>query len=193
MGKRVLLHTCCAPCLLYPYEVLSREGFEVVCFWYNPNIFPYEEKMRRYETLRDYCASQGIEFHAHLSMPEDFYRAIFTYTRFPTRCSRCWYLRLLVTSQWVERLNCSAFTTTLLVSKYQDPAEINRLGNEVASSRGVEYLPYDFRDGFQWAHDRAKELGLYMQKWCGCIYSFNARQRALLRRRKKKNSQGVRV
>ncbi len=98
-----------------------------------------------------------------------------------------------MTSQWVERLNCSAFTTTLLVSKYQDPAEINRLGNEVASSRGVEYLPYDFRDGFQWAHDRAKELGLYMQKWCGCIYSFNARQRALLRRRKKKNSQGVRV
>lgn len=193
MRKRILLHTCCAPCLLYPYKVLSEQGFEVISFWYNPNIFPYDEKMKRYTCLKQYCADNAIELVSVWSMPEDFYRAVFTYRSFPSRCARCWYLRLYRTAKEAIKLGISAFTTTLLVSKYQDPVVINSLGEQVASEVGVEYLPFDFRDGFNWAHEQAKALGMYLQKWCGCIFSYNARQRALARRRKKKKEKEVKL
>ncbi len=191
MAEKLVLHTCCAPCLLYPYKVLSEMGFELVSLWYNPNIFPYSEKMRRYECLKEYCRGSGIELVSIPSMPEDFYRAVFTQRDIPTRCGRCWYLRLKRTARECKRLGISKFTTTLLVSKYQDPEVINALGQRVAQEEGVEYLAFDFRDGFNWAHQRAKELGLYMQKWCGCLFSYNARKRALLRRKKKKEGVGI--
>ncbi len=186
MKEKILLHTCCAPCLLYPYQVLSEQGFEVISFWYNPNIFPYSEKMKRYFCLKEYCESNGIELLSVPSTPDDFYRGIFLYRSFSSRCAKCWYLRLRKSAEIANRIGIRKFTTTLLVSIYQDPEIINSLGKKVENEVGVEYLPFDFRDGFDWAHKRSKEIGLYLQKWCGCIFSYNARQRALKYRKKKK-------
>ncbi len=188
-GQKVLLHSCCAPCLLYPYRKLKELGYQVSCFWYNPNVFPYMEKQKRFEMLRDYCIENGIEFYSVVSLPDDFFRGICLLRGLDNRCSRCWFVRLRRTALEAKQLGFDAFTTTLLVSKYQDPVEINRLGQIIAGQVGIKYLAFDFRDGFSWAHTQARQMKLYLQKWCGCIFSYNARLRAKRRRKNRKKGE----
>ncbi len=183
--EKLLLHTCCAPCLLYPYRRLSEMGYEVVSYWYNPNIYPVMERVVRFKELKGYCSDKGIEFVFDASPSRDFFsRVTSSQMSSPNRCSLCWAMRLEMSARKAYELGIKKFTTTLLVSRYQDPDEINRLGQAIAQRIGVSYLAFDFRDGFDWAHQEAKRLGMYRQKWCGCIYSFSARAKALFKRGK---------
>ncbi len=183
--KRILLHTCCAPCLLYPYRRLVDMGYDVVSYWYNPNIYPVMERVIRFRELERYCSDKGIEFVYDASPSSDFFSIMGDrLVDSPSRCSLCWAIRLENTAKKAHELGIKNFTTTLLVSRYQDPQEINRLGKDIARDVGISYLAFDFRDGFDWAHQEAKRLGMYRQRWCGCIYSFSARARALFRRGK---------
>ena len=184
MGKDLLLHTCCAPCLLYPYKRLTEMGYNVISYWYNPNIYPVMERAIRFNELKRYCQERNIKFIYDTSPSNDFYKAIFPHYQPPQRCSNCWKLRLSMAAKRAKEEGINVFTTTLLVSKYQDPKEINRLGKCIEEQTGVKYLEADFRDGFEWAHHRAKEMEMYRQKWCGCIYSFTTRTQALIKRGK---------
>ena len=168
---RVLLHTCCAPCLIYPLETLRKEGFEVEAYFYNPNIHPEEEFIRRKEAFLDFSAAQGVLAHIPEYNPSEYANVVLDGQN-PGRCNNCWELRLKKTAEFALVNNFAYFTTALLVSPYQDIEEIKRIGERMS----VGFLFRDFRPGFRQAHNRARAMGIYCQKYCGCSYSLEERE-----------------
>ena len=165
------MHTCCAPCSVYCIDSLRAEGLEPTIFWYNPNIHPYQEYKARRDCLRDYAAKVGAEaiFCENYGLDE-FCRNVVN--DIPNRCvNYCYKKRLTETVRYAAKHGYDAFTTTLLVSPYQKHDELRRVCEELAALSGVQFLYRDFRVGFRAGQARARELGLYMQKYCGCIFS----------------------
>jgi len=171
-GKRILLHICCAPCATYPVNRLREEGFEVTGFWYNPNIHPWTEHERRRESLVAYAEAIGLPmiWHERYEMPL-FLRAVAGHEKFGERCRICYRMRLEKTAQVATEGSFDAFTTTLLISPYQDQALIREIGEEVAAQRGVDFYFENFRRGWSERGRLTKKYNLYRQQYCGCIYS----------------------
>jgi predicted adenine nucleotide alpha hydrolase (AANH) superfamily ATPase len=167
---KVLIHTCCAPCLVYPLEKLSSEGHQATAFWYNPNIHPYTEYKKRMQSLKEFEKTQGIEviYRDSYDLEEHLRRIM---SDLENRCMECYRLRLEATAECAQENGFEAFTTTLLVSPYQKHDWIKAAGKEMASKYGVEYIHPDFASGYREGHDKAYHLGLYMQKYCGCVFS----------------------
>ena len=168
--ERILLHTCCAPCSIHCVESLRGEGIEPVSFWYNPNIHPFQEYKARRDTLKGYAASIGME----LILADDY--GLFPFTEavagdLGRRCGRCYAMRLEETARAAAALGYAAFSTTLLVSPYQQHDLLRAEGEAAGEKFGVSFLYRDFRPGFRSGQQRARELGLYMQKYCGCVFS----------------------
>lgn len=168
---KLLLHTCCAPCVIYPLERLRGAGFEVSGLFYNPNIHPFIEYHNREQAVQAYAKETGLEIISPEYEPEDFLRAINNKEINPGRCEICWRLRLRKTAEIAREKGFSHFSTTLLVSPYQDQELLKRIGLLVAQELGIDFYYEDFRSGFRKAHDQAKAKGIYCQKYCGCIYS----------------------
>lgn len=169
---KILLHTCCAPCLIYPLEQLGNKDFEVGGFFYNPNIHPFGEYKNRKQAVIDFNNRiSKINFTYSQYLPEEYFRATNLREASPGRCFLCWRLRLEKTAQTAKEKGFDSFSTTLLVSPYQNQELLKKIGEDVAKDEGVEFYYEDFRPGFRKAHDLAKSFGLYSQKYCGCIYS----------------------
>ncbi|MFA5096249.1 MAG: epoxyqueuosine reductase QueH [Candidatus Omnitrophota bacterium] len=166
---KVLLHTCCGPCLIYPLQKLSSEGFQVTGFFYNPNIHPLAEYLKRKEAVIGLGA--GIEVLYPAYSPREFFRAVNSQENAPQRCAICWRLRLKQTARAAKEGGFDYFTTTLLVSPYQDQGLLKTIGEEIAQEEGVKFYYSDFRTGFRQAHNEAYAKGIYCQKYCGCLYS----------------------
>ena len=178
-----LLHICCAPCSVACVRMMREEGVEPTGFWYNPNIHPYLEYKARRDTLRQYARDIGLEL-----AEEDFY-GLRQFTAAVAqdcerRCGYCYACRMERTAQYAAENGFARFSTTLLVSPYQDRERICAAGAAAGRKYGVEFVPYDFRPRFREGQDRARALGLYMQKYCGCIYSEEDRYRAKKRKKK---------
>jgi len=88
-----------------------------------------------------------------------------------TRCEICYEIRLLKTAELTKKMGYDAFTTTLTISPYQNHELIKKIGLKVAEQIGVEFIYYDFREGYKRSIEISKELELYRQKYCGCIFS----------------------
>lgn len=174
---RILLHACCAPCLLYPLERLRKENFSVQGFFYNPNIHPFEEYERRREAVAAVSRTENLEVIYPGYAPDEFSQAIGAQETSPERCAFCWRLRLKETARRAKADGCDYFTTTLLVSPYQDQELLKKLGNEVSREEGAEFYYEDFRPGFRQAHNLAHQQGIYCQKYCGCSFSLEERFR----------------
>lgn len=169
---RILLHICCAPCSIYPFrELLKENGNEVTGFFYNPNIHPAGEEEKRRQALIDYAKKENFEVLVGEYNAEDFFTRIGKNQEAPSRCKICWRLRLEKTAETAKRKGFEAFTTTLLVSPYQDQDAIVQIGNEISGESGIKFIAIDFREGFRDAQRDAKERGIYRQKYCGCAYS----------------------
>jgi len=179
---KLLLHTCCAPCLIYPLESLRSKGFEVAGLFYNPNIHPFAEYNNRRRAVEDYSKGASVEAIYPEYKPEEFFQAVNKKEANPGRCEICWELRLKKTASVAGDDGFTHFTTTLLVSPYQNQELLKNMGNKVAREAGVEFYYEDFRTGFRKAHDEAKAKGIYCQKYCGCIYSEIERCRKLEKR-----------
>lgn len=167
---KLLLHTCCAPCSIHCVDSLRAEGIEPAAFWYNPNIHPYQEYRARRETLRAYAASigQALILHGEYGL-RPFVRAVAE--NMEGRCSFCYACRLEETARYAAEHGFAAFSTTLLVSPYQNHDAIASAAERLAAQYGVAFLYRDFRPGFRQGQAKARELGLYMQKYCGCVFS----------------------
>ena len=167
---QVLLHCCCGPCSLSCIDPLRQEGIEPVGLWYNPNIHPFTEYRARRDCLLDYAASAGMELRVleHYGL-RDFVRAVSG--DIDGRCAFCYTHRLEKTAEYAAAHGFSAFTTTLLASTYQAHEQIAAAGERLAAQYGVSFLYRDFRPNFLAGNARARELGFYMQKYCGCIFS----------------------
>lgn len=182
IGMKLLMHTCCAPCSVYCIDSLRSEGIEPTLFWYNPNIHPYMEYKARRDCLKEYAASVGAE----LIVDEDY--GLDEFCRnvvgdIPGRCiNYCYRKRLTETVRYAAQHGYDAFTTTLLVSPYQKHEELVAVCKELAALAGIEFVYRDFRVGFREGQAKARALGLYMQKYCGCIFSEEERYQKQIKR-----------
>ncbi len=181
-----LLHICCAPCSITCIDTMRSDGLEPTGFWYNPNIHPYTEYRQRKNTLADYAKSVGLELILEGEYGlRPFVQAVVD--DIDHRCGKCYQMRLEPTAQYAAEHGFDSFTTTLLVSPYQNHELLVEVGQAMGEKYGVAFLPYDFRPRFREGQDRARELGLYMQKYCGCVFS--EEDRYLAKKRKKKAEQ----
>ena len=167
--ERVLLHTCCAPCSLSCIEPLRSEGIEPVAFWYNPNIHPWKEYQARRDCLLAYAPTIGMEVRVQEDYGlKDFVRHVAG--DIDHRCAYCYEHRLEGTAKYAAEHGFAAFTSTLLASTYQNHEAIAAAAEMYARQYGVEFLYRDFRSNFRAGNQRARELGFYMQKYCGCVF-----------------------
>jgi len=168
---KILLHTCCAPCLIYPLEELRKKSLEVKGLFFNPNIHPFAEYQKRKAAVEQFALSANLKVDFPEYAPEVFFRAVDFKETNPGRCVICWRMRLKKTAEHARQEGFEYFTSTLLVSPYQDQLSIKRIGEDIAKEYGVEFWYEDFRPGFRPAHMQAKKEGIYCQNYCGCIYS----------------------
>ncbi len=169
--KKILLHICCAPCAIFPANLLRQQGFQVKGLFFNPNIHPLSEYNRRLQAVYDYAKSVSLEFENNLYDPKVFFHAIYQKEDAPVRCHICWQLRLKQTALKAKENSFEYFSSTLLGSPYQDTSILEQIGRQLTEETGVEFLALDFKSGFRQAHQEAKKAGMYCQKYCGCIYS----------------------
>ncbi len=166
----VLLHICCAPCLIYPLKALRDEGVLVDGYFYNPNIHPYTEFKKRLGAVEEYAGAHGLRLASEVGYDlEEFLRKVVG--KEEERCMYCYEMRLRRTAQAALDSGYDAFSTTLLYSKYQKHDLIVHLADVIAKDVGVRFLYKDFRVGWKQGQEEARESGIYRQKYCGCIYS----------------------
>ena len=168
---KLLLHTCCAPCSVYCIKSLKQEGIEPTVYWFNPNIHPYMEYKARRDALKQYTEMINVDaiFEEDYGLKEFCKNVV---DDLENRCSNyCYKVRLEQTVKYAKENGYTAFTTTLLISPYQKHEEIIKIGQELAEKYNIEFLYRDFRTGFREGQAKARELSLYMQKYCGCIFS----------------------
>jgi predicted adenine nucleotide alpha hydrolase (AANH) superfamily ATPase len=169
MGK-VLLHICCAPCSIYPLRQLRGEGAEVVGYFYNPNIHPYTEFLKRLQTLENYAKISRLPLTTDDSYElEKFLKGAIEYGK--DRCLFCYRMRLEKSFQKAGEMGAEAVTTTLLYSKYQRHEDIKTIGEELSDTYGLEFLYRDYRRGWKEGVEESKRLNIYRQNYCGCIFS----------------------
>lgn len=169
---KLMLHACCGPCLLEPYDALAQAGTEVRVVYANPNIHPREEYEHRRDTLLAYTAGRGIEVDELPYEPERWDEAVRGLENDPgRRCRACLRLRLGLAARHAAAEGFDTVATTLTVSPYQDPDAIRGAGEAACADAGVSFLVTDFRDRYPEAVRRSRELGMYRQNFCGCRYS----------------------
>ena len=171
MKNRLLLHTCCAPCSTYVVDKLRKDGYDdITAYWYNINIHPFTEYKMRLDTLKQYAEM------INLPLVIDYDYGIREFTRnvannIDARCYFCYYSRLERTVKYAKENGYDSFSTTLLVSPYQKHELIIKIANELSEKYEIPFIYQDFREGFRIGQQMARDAGLYMQKYCGCIYS----------------------
>ncbi|MFH1624912.1 MAG: epoxyqueuosine reductase QueH [Pseudomonadota bacterium] len=167
---KILLHVCCACCAIYPVQELRKEAMEVFGFFYNPNIHPYQEYKRRLEAVKEYSAQIGLRmiYRNEYRLEEFLQNVVF---RESERCWYCYHGRLRAAAQAAKKGQFDFFSTTLLGSKSQKHERVKEIGYEVAKECGVKFYYEDFRKGWEEGIKISKDLGLYRQQYCGCIYS----------------------
>lgn len=180
---KILVHICCGPCAITPIRALIGAGMDVTGFYYNPNIHPLQEYLRRREGVVQVAGRLGIPviYKDDEYDPKTYFRAV-TF-REPNRCQPCYALRLERAVSIARRGGFDAFTTTLLYSKHQKHEQIMTMGRDLAEGSGVRFHYEDFRLGWSEGIAQSKEWDIYRQQYCGCLYSEFERYASELGRR----------
>lgn len=168
---RILLHACCAPCLVVPLDDLRSEGHEVTTLFFNPNIHPYAEYLRRLDAFTVYTGSNDVRTITERQQEEmeDWLREVAF--REAHRCRICFHFRMLKTARLAETKGFDAFSTTLLYSRFQKHDLLRSVCEAISEEVGIPFVYKDWRAGWNEGVKRYRKLGLYRQKYCGCIYS----------------------
>jgi len=167
---KLLMHICCANCSLYPIKSLTGKGIDIKGLWFNPNIHLYAEYSLRLNAVKQLqnIWKLDIEYNDYYGL-RDFIRE--TGNGGENRCHICYRMRLDETARKAKEIGADGFTTSLLVSPYQKFNVIIQTGREIEKKHSVQFYFEDFRPGWQKGVEISKSLGLYRQKYCGCIYS----------------------
>lgn len=180
----ILLHSCCAPCSSHVIETLSPH-FNITILYYNPNIEPFEEYLKRKEEeirfINEFPHQNELNF-----LDCDYDNEIFHDTikglekekEGGARCFKCYFLRLSKTAEIAASNNFDFFGTTLTVSPYKNSQKLNEFGEYLSRKYNIRYLLSDFKkqNGYKRSIDLSKEYDLYRQDYCGCIYSKEERE-----------------
>lgn len=173
---KVLLHICCAPCATFTVRELRNNKCHVTGFWYNPNIHPYPEYQNRLASVQEYSKKVDLEV-----LYQDTYdlRAYFRSIRgnyFITegkrsRCYGCYWLRMEETARRAREGKYDGFSTTILYSKFQKHDLVHAIGQKLSKKYKVKFVYHDFRLGWTEGLKISRELNLYRQQYCGCLFS----------------------
>jgi len=183
----VLLHICCGPCAIYPLEILQGKGIRVQGYFHNPNIHPYQEFKKRLETVEQLASRLDlpVEYNREYGLREYLRRVVFNEE---SRCGLCYDMRLGAAAGQARKIGAEAFTSTLLYSRYQDHELIRHKAEQLAEEYKIPFYYHDFREGWQQGIDMSKEMGLYRQSYCGCIYSEQERYDKRFRKKKSRKN-----
>ncbi|MBN3039385.1 MAG: epoxyqueuosine reductase QueH [Candidatus Omnitrophica bacterium] len=175
----VLLHICCAVCASACVEKLRQEGHRVCGFFYNPNIHPPGEYLKRLHETEEVARKEGFsliigDYNVHNWSVRT--TGLEDEAEGGKRCLECFGLRLENTARLAREKGFDAFTTTLTISPHKNSQAINEIGRNISDEL---FLVRDFKkkDGFKRAQELARKYSLYHQNYCGCIYSLNERQK----------------
>ena len=168
---KMLLHACCAPCAEYPvYDLLSRE-IRPDILYYNPNIHPLYEFERRREQIVKLGEIYGLDcFYSDDFRMDDWLGKTWE-GKFDSRCDMCYFIRMDYVARYAKEHGYECFSSSLMVSPYQQHEKILTIANACARKYGVRFDYTDWRPNFRKGQDMAREHELYRQKYCGCIYS----------------------
>ena len=182
--QKILLHSCCAPCSTAVIERL-KDDYEIIIFYYNPNIYPEEEYIKRKNEEIKYI-KHLLETDKNISIsmqdadydPEKFYevsRGFENEREGGARCAKCFRLRLLETAKQAKNLKIDLFGTTLTVSPHKNSDLINAIGREIEKEIGVKFLVSNFKkqDGYKRSIELSKENNIYRQNYCGCKFALD--------------------
>ncbi|MBU1026590.1 MAG: epoxyqueuosine reductase QueH [Candidatus Margulisbacteria bacterium] len=154
----MLLHTCCGPCTTYVNKWLCENGFDVKGYFYNPNIRPQAEYERRLLTMEHYAAAVGLKVAYEINDVQ----------LIPKDCQNCYQVRLEKTAQFAKQQGIELFTTTLLISPYQNHVLIKDVGEKIAQDYGISFLYQDFSTGYSQSRQMSQAMKLFRQNYCGC-------------------------
>jgi predicted adenine nucleotide alpha hydrolase (AANH) superfamily ATPase len=180
----MLLHVCCGPCSTSVAQSLQNQ-FKITAYFYNPNIFPYAEWLKRYEAFLevakrgyfvDFFPKQSLTADEYKFQHEKFLKAVKGFETEPEgskRCFICFRSRLEETARFTKELGIDIFGTTLTIGRNKKAEIINPLGQEIAKVYGIKFFEADFKkhDGFLKSVKLSKEMNLYRQRYCGCEFS----------------------
>ncbi len=201
----LLLHACCGPCSSYVLEYLYKY-FDITVLYYNPNIYPPEEYQRRLAELKKLYESFPPALEGKVNLvelnynPEDFYDAVgtrenpelATEPEKGERCRRCYEFRLKQTFEYATAHQFDYFCTTLSISPFKDAEKLNTIGEQLerdaqnstnsSQQKIPHWLPSDFKKkgGFKRSLEISAEYGMYRQDYCGCVYSKNNKNSAII-------------
>ena len=176
--KKLLLHSCCGPCSTSVIEKLKKD-YNITIFYYNPNIYPREEYLKRIETQKEYLLKSNQDIAVVDGKYNDFdifEKAFVGLENCPEggqRCEKCMSLRIKKTAEYAKNNGFDVFTTTLSVSPHKNAKLINALGEKFSLEFSIPFLYSDFKkqDGFLLSTTLSKKYNLYRQNYCGCKYS----------------------
>lgn len=167
---KLLLHICCAPCSAACIKVLREENIDIVGYWYNPNIHPFKEYDSRLKALKEY--SKMINLNV---IYDDFYGldefVKNTVNIIDNRCGYCYLSRMERVVKYAHDNGYDAFSSTLLISPYQKHDLLKSICEKLSKKYNIKFLYRDFRPYYELGREMFRETGLYMQKYCGCIFS----------------------
>ncbi len=175
---KVLLHVCCAPCATSCLEKLSEKFSEIILFYYNPNIFPYDENLKRLEETRKLSSS----FNQLIPLIEGEYDADFWGKMISPlshtgekgmRCWLCYYLRLLKSFEIAKENGCSFVATSLSISPHKNNDWIKEISFALGQKFGISFL--DEKWNYNRSVELSKKFDFYRQDYCGCVFSANER------------------
>lgn len=188
--KKLLMHACCGPCFVYIEDDLRKNGlrnddgsyskdftYEVV--FYNPNIHPKVEYERRKEAFIEFCRMKNVNYNVidEYSL-NGFVKNVVEQTgenkRYKIRCEFCYYMRLKRIFEYAKENNFDVVSTTLTISPYQNHELIKKVGKNLEKEYGIEFRYIDYREHFREGQRMARETQIYMQKYCGCVFSFDS-------------------
>ncbi len=165
---KVLIHTCCADCLLKMTDSLKDETMEITAYFYNPNIHPRSEYLTRLKATQKICEENKIKLVVPDWSPKEWFNknpdeAFFD--KKDLRCQKCWELRLGKTFEYAKEKGFGAVSSTLVTSHYQNKEKIGKIGENLDKKSGIKFLvPKNVTS-------ELKTSGFYKQNYCGCCYS----------------------
>lgn len=175
---KLLLHSCCGPCSTSVLELLSKY-FIVDVYYYNPNIYPEEEFIKRKEEQRRILNDLNIKYvegDYDTSLYDKEVKGFESYPEGGLRCKKCIKMRMENACKYALANNYDYFTTTLSVSPHKNSKMINEIGYDLEKKYGIKYLYSDFKkkDGYKRSIELSLKYNLYRQNYCGCKYSLNS-------------------
>lgn len=170
---KLLLHICCAPCAAAIVEKMQKKPeIDLSGYYYNPNIHPLEEHDKRKRSVEALSADFRFPVDFRDEDGLEFWRNRLGENK-ELRCSTCYSIRLNEAAKHAMEKGFDAFTTSLLISPYQNHELIRARGEQLAEKFGLQFYYEDFRELYRRGREIARGKGYYMQKYCGCMYSYH--------------------